>query len=428
MRIAFVTFGCRLNRAEALDLEAEALAAGHEIVPLGTVPIDQHAGTVPIDQSAGTVPIDRIIVRGCSVTAKAQHECEKAIARLRKQFPLAKTIITGCLPGALKANKAINTLKAPTPKALKALKAYDHKSRAHIKIQDGCNGRCAFCIVPQFRGRPIALPVPAILERARAFLDAGFRELVVTGCNLALYRDSGHGLADLLAALAELPPPAGCANELATSPDTIHRVRLGSFEPGICDNRIFDCLAAHPNICRSLHISLQSGSNRILQRMNRPYAAEAVEDLCQRLRHEVSPQFAFGADVIAGFPGESEADHTATSRFLEQQTDGLPLFSNLHVFPYSERPGTPAATMSGTVPKSLRQARARELQAIGQRNRAIFANSFIGRTVVVCVEKDGDGWTDEYLRATPPPGGTRRQLVAFRVQSVSGRDKTLILR
>lgn len=401
-------------------MEAEVLAAGHEIVPLGTVPIDQPAGTVPIGQHAGTVPIDRIIVRGCSVTAKAQHECEKAIARLRKQFPLAEIIITGCLPGALKAPKA--------SKATKALNAYNHKSRAHIKIQDGCNGRCAFCIVPQFRGPPTLLPFPAILDRARAFLDAGFRELVVTGCNLALYRDSGHDLADLLAALAELPPPARCANELATSPGTIHRVRLGSFEPGICDNRIFDCLAAHPNICRSLHISLQSGSNRILQRMNRPYAAEAVADLCQRLRREVSPQFAFGADVIAGFPGETEVDHAATIRFLEQQTDGLPLFSNLHVFPYSERPSTPAATMSGTVPKSLRQARARELQAIGQRNRAIFANSFIGRTVVVCVEKDGDGWTDEYLRATPPPGGTRRQLVAFRVQSVSGRDKTLILR
>ena len=401
-------------------MEAEVLATGHEIVPLGTVPIDQPAGTVPIGQHAGTVPIDRIIVRGCSVTAKAQHECEKAIARLRKQFPLAEIIITGCLPGALKAPKA--------SKATKALNAYNHKSRAHIKIQDGCNGRCAFCIVPQFRGPPTSLPFPAILDRARAFLDAGFRELVVTGCNLALYRDSDHDLADLLAALAELPPPARCANELATSPGTIHRVRLGSFEPGICDNRIFDCLAAHPNICRSLHISLQSGSNRILQRMNRPYAAEAVADLCQRLRREVSPQFAFGADVIAGFPGETEVDHAATIRFLEQQTDGLPLFSNLHVFPYSERPGTPAATMAGTVPKSLRQARARELQAIGQRNRAIFAESFIGRTVVCCVEKDGDGWTDEYLRATPPPGGTRRQLVAFRVQSVSGRDKTLILR
>ena len=413
-------------------MEAEALAAGHEIVPLGTVPINQPAGTVPIGQHAGTVPIDRIIVRGCSVTAKAQHECEKAIARLRKQFPSSEIIITGCLPKAL---NALNTLKCPNAlnalnalKAPKALKAYDHKSRAHIKIQDGCNGRCAFCIVPQFRGPPTSLPFPAILDRARTFLDAGFRELVVTGCNLALYRDSGHDLADLLAALAELPPPARCANELATSPDTIHRIRLGSFEPGICDNRIFDCLAAHPNICRSLHISLQSGSNRILQRMNRPYAAEAVADLCQRLRREVSPQFAFGADVIAGFPGETEVDHAATVQFLSQQTDGLPLFSNLHVFPYSERPGTPAATMSGTVPKSLRQARARELQAIGQRNRAIFANSFIGRTVVVCVEKDGDGWTDEYLRATPPPGGTRRQLVAFRVQSVSGRDKTLILR
>jgi threonylcarbamoyladenosine tRNA methylthiotransferase MtaB len=381
--------------------------------------------TVPIDQHTGTVPIDCIIVRGCSVTAKAQHECEKEIARLKRKFPKAEIIPTGCLPGATKAIDALNA-----PKALKTqntLAAYDHKSRAHIKIQDGCNGHCAFCIVPQFRGPPISLPFPAILDRARAFLDAGFRELVITGCNLALYRDSGHGLADLLAALADLPPPAGCEDELATSPGTIHRVRLGSIEPGICDTRIFDCLAAHPNICRSLHISLQSGSNHILQQMNRPYAAEAVAAFCQRLRREVSPQFAFGADVIAGFPGETEADHAATVRFLEQQTDGLPLFSNLHVFPYSERPGTPAATMSGTVPHALRQARARELQAIGQHNRAIFAESFIGRTVVVCVEKDGNGWTDEYLRATPPPGGTRRRLVAFRVQSVAGQDNHALI-
>ena len=120
--------------------------------------------------------------------------------------------------------------------------------------------------------------------------------------------------------------------------------------------------------------------------------------------------------MIAGFPGETEADHAATARFLEQQTDGLQLFSNLHVFPYSERPGTPAATRVGTVPHALRQARARELQAIGQRNRATFAESFIGHSVVVCIEKDGNGWTDEYLRASPP-GGKRRSLVPFVVRS-----------
>ena len=288
MRVAFVTFGCRLNHAEALDMEARFAAAGHQIVDLGTVPI----------VSQGTVPVDMIIVRGCSVTAKAQKDCEKEIARLRRLYPSSQIVPAGCLPGTVPTALAgtVPTALAgtvPMASALAGTVPMENSgtvpmatSRAYLKVQDGCSGKCSFCIVPQFRGHPVSLPFDAILDRARAFLEAGFREIVITGCNLALYRDRGTvpadlgtdpsnfdrgiDLSDLLAALADLPPPANTASELRTTPNTIHRIRIGSLEPGFCEERLIDTISAHPNICRSIHISLQSGSNRILRLMNRP--------------------------------------------------------------------------------------------------------------------------------------------------------------
>lgn len=378
MTVAFKTFGCRLNRAEALDLEARHRAAGHEIVPL--------EGTVPCP--------DLIVVRGCSVTAKAQRDCEKEIARLRIRFPGARVLVTGCLPETETVPLG-GTETVPVPLAT---------SRAYLKIQDGCSGTCAFCIVPQFRGRPVSVPFGDVLARARAFLDAGFRELVVTGCNLALYRSEGRGLAALLSALAEMETPSR------------HRVRLGSLEPGICDAAVLDAFAAHPNICRSIHLSLQSGSDTVLRRMNRPYAAETVARFCSEAVRRLGPRLSLGADVIAGFPGETETDHGLTRDFLSRH-----VFSNLHVFPYSERPGTPAATMDGALPRAIRLARAHELEALGRAQRAAFARTFLGQAVEVCVERDGlHGWTAEYLPCKLKGPAERRSLVSVVVDRVEG--------
>ena len=183
MRIAFKTFGCRLNHAEALDAEARFQADGHLIVDLDAA-----------------YPPDVIVVRGCSVTAKAQHECEKEIARLRRRFPAAEIRLRGCLPAAsaVSARRKEETSGSPIPL---------RTSRAYLKVQDGWSGRCAFCIVPRFRGPPVSVPFDHVLARARAFLAAGYRELVVTGCNLALYHDAGRRLPDLLADLAALTGP-----------------------------------------------------------------------------------------------------------------------------------------------------------------------------------------------------------------------------
>ncbi len=390
MRIAFKTFGCRLNHAEALDAEARFEADGHQIVELDA-----------------DFPPDVIVVRGCSVTAKAQHDCEREIARLRRRFPTADIRLTGCLPAAsaVAVQRREETAERPIPL---------RTSRAYLKVQDGCSGRCAFCIVPRFRGPPVSVPFDRVLARARAFLAAGYRELVVTGCNLALYHDAGRHLPDLLAALAAL-----------TGSSSVHRIRLGSLEPGLCGPALLDVMAAHPNICRFLHLSLQSGSNRILKRMNRPYAVEDVSAFCARAVHLLGPRLALGADVIAGFPGETEADHAATLRFLvnplnlSTATDPRrpPFsFSRLHVFPYSERPGTLAATMEGALPRPVRLARARELEALGRRQRVAFAQTFIGQQVEVCVERGGDhGWTAEYLPCRLASPAPRRSLVSVRI-------------
>lgn len=386
MDIAFQTFGCRLNKAEALDQEARLLAEGYAVVPLDK----DH-------------PPDVIVVRCCSVTAKAEHECRRAIARLRARFPSARFELTGCLAECSPRPAIPQPREAPIPL---------RTARAYLKVQDGCAGRCAFCIVPSFRGPPRAVPFAAVVARARAFLAAGYRELVVTGCNLALYRDAGHGLPDVLSALAVLN--AGGR--------PCHRVRLSSWEPGLCDEALLDAFAAHPNICRSIHLSVQSGSNAVLRRMNRPYAIEAVDRFCDVAAARLGERLALGADLIAGFPGEAAADFADTLAFVRRHP-----FSNLHVFPFSERPGTPAADMDGTVLPAVRRARARELERLGREQRGRFARSFQGRTVEVCVETDGTGWTDEYLkckvlgtRADSEDLPARRSLVAARVVRVDG--------
>ena len=452
MKVAFVTFGCRLNRAESLDLEARYRAAGHEIIDLGSVPHPttiQPSGTVP--KISGTVPDltgpvpDLILVRGCSVTAKAQRDCEKAIAHLRTQFPTVEVRPIGCLPNA----GSVPTI-GPVPQNVGTVPQDKvclpfQTSRAYLKIQDGCNGKCTFCIVPHFRGQPVSIPFDEIMVRTKSFLVAGYHEIILTGCNLSLYRWSDHNLATLLAALAELgtdprvlgtgPRVLGTGPEisgtvpmfLGTAPEILvgtvpnggtvpARIRIGSLEPGRVCEAVLNVMAQHPNICRFLHLSLQSGSNRILKRMNRPYEITWAERFCTTARERLGTDLALGADIITGFPGETEEDFEATRAFLERHA-----FSNLHVFPYSERPGTPAATMDGVLPRAVRLARARELATLGQRQRETFAQTFLGREVEVCVERGGEhGWTSAYLPCKWKGPAERRSLVRKRVIAVAG--------
>ena len=394
MRICFVTFGCRLNRAESLDLESQYAAAGWDVVQLPS-PVDE------VDELDAVVP-DVVVVRGCSVTAKAQRDCEKKIAQLRARFPDAEILAIGCLPDA----KPIPAHLAPPPFPDESAPVNRRLSRAYLKVQDGCSGKCAFCIVPSFRGSPVSVPFEQALSRARAYLDAGFREIVVTGCNLCLYRDSNRRLPELVSAIAGLESSG-------------HRVRLGSIEPGLCDTSLLDAMEANPNICRFLHLSLQSASNRILRLMRRPYTIEQVAEFCVDATRRFGERLAFGADVITGFPGETDADFESTKAFLSFH---LPhpsspishrplLIPHLHICPYSEREGTEAATMKPSVPVEVRRARAKELETIAAVNHERFARSLIGQEVEVCVERDGNGRTDVYVRCLLKGTAPRRSLV-----------------
>jgi len=385
MKICFETFGCRLNRAEALKDEARYLAAGYERT-------EEHADA------------DVIVVRGCSVTSRAQKDCEKLIDHLKRKYPFKRIVVTGCI-------KAEGLGKPPTLAVDDKPIVPTRTARAHLKVQDGCDCACTFCIVPQFRGKSVSVTFEDVLDEAKRFLDAGYHEIVVTGCNLSLYLSNGKRLPDLLAALAELSPDA--------------RIRLGSIEPGSCAREVVRVMAEHENICRFLHLPIQSGSDLILGAMKRPYRTKDITALVTEAL-KTMPTLGLGCDVMTGFPGETPRDFTATESLVKR----LP-FSNAHVFPYSERPDTPAATMPGMVAKPIRSARAHHLSYLISDKRKLFMRMFIGRDVQVVIEDEEKrrGWTGEYLPCEVMHRGNcrvprRKELVSARVIDV--RDGKLV--
>lgn len=386
MKVCFETFGCRLNKAEALQMEADYLAKGWQLT-------ENHSDA------------DLIVVRGCSVTSRAQRDCERLIAHLRHHYPLKQLRVCGCikddtqlrptLPHLPKPHQPVSSAQAPQPIPTRT-------ARAYLKIQDGCSGRCTFCIVPTFRGASSSEGFTDLLDKAKRFIDAGYHEIVVTGCNLSLYGSQGKRLPELMAALAELD--AGC------------RIRLGSLEPGPCALETVHSIAEHANICRFLHIPVQSASLHILQKMQRSYAPHEVDKLIETCT-KLMPILGLGCDLMTGFPGENELDFTATRGFLNRHP-----FSNAHIFPYSERPGTVAAGLPHGVPKEIRSARAHELSSLIRAKRAKFAKSFIGKVVEIIIEneKHCSGWTGEYLQCKVTGSVPRKSLARIFVTQVEG--------
>ena len=383
MKVCFETFGCRLNRAEALDQEAEYLACGWKLT-------SSHSDA------------DVIVVRGCSVTRRAQRDCEHLIAHIRKKYPNTRLLIEGCI--ATSRTEKIAVRHAPVRTGDKSsVHVPTRTARAYLKVQDGCAGKCTFCIVPKFRGKSSSIDFDDVLDKAKRFIDVGYHELVVTGCNLSLYASGGKRLPELMDALAALSPDC--------------RIRLGSLEPSDVAADIVAAIAGKTNICRFLHIPVQSASNRILVAMKRPYTANDVDELVRAIRRQI-PNAGIGCDLMAGFPSESELDFMATFGMLERNP-----FSRVHVFPFSERPGTPAASMAGSVPPEIRKIRAKKLSVLADAKRSAFARRFIGKTTEIVVEDEDtcSGWTSEYLwcscpHAHPP----RKSLVAVRITGAQG--------
>ena len=390
MKVCFETFGCRLNKAEALQMEADYLADGWEVTT-------KHSDA------------NLFVIRGCSVTARAQYECEKLIAHLKRHYPAAGIKICGCLKSKGSTPAIIHpgnrTIEQSNSRTIPPIPL--RTARAYLKVQDGCAGKCTFCIVPKFRGESRSEPFTDLLDRARRFIDAGYHEIVVTGCNLSLYASEGKRLPDLVSALAGL--------------DTGCRGRLGSLEPGACAQETIPAMAESPNVCRFLHLPVQSGSNKILLAMRRPYVVKDVEETAN-LASKLMPDLGLGCDLMTGFPGESELDFAATKGLLKRTP-----FVHAHVFPFSERPGTLAAGFPRPLAKDIRSARARLLADDMRSKRRKFAKTFIGKTVEIVVEdeKTGRGWTGEYLPCEPLSGSFVRKSVA-RVFVTKTRDDLLL--
>ncbi|HAS81526.1 MAG TPA: hypothetical protein DCS43_02310 [Verrucomicrobia bacterium] len=391
--VSFKTIGCRLNQAETAQINEQFDMAGWQVVDFGSA-------------------CDVAVINTCTITQRAESDCAQWARRARRQGARL-VVLAGCAVehngDALKAatgadliadqaqkfnlpvQLAARVASMPTPPTAPSAKQTNPQrigapvfstTRALVKVQDGCDFRCSYCIVPETRGAPRSRPFLQIIDEIQRLVDAGHREITLAAANLGCYRDPPYGLIDLLAA--------------AESIIGLERLRIGSIESTTVEREIIDFMAQSKKLCRFLHLPLQSGDAEVLRRMQRRYTPDQYRATVEYAREKV-PDIGLGTDVIVGFPGESEQAFRHTATLIES----LP-FSNLHVFTYSLRRGTPAAGMRDQIPASVRKARAAELIALGHAKRLAFACRFIGQPVTLLTEHTDNpdqsiGWTDHYL-------------------------------
>ncbi|NQW11116.1 MAG: tRNA (N(6)-L-threonylcarbamoyladenosine(37)-C(2))-methylthiotransferase MtaB [Alphaproteobacteria bacterium] len=400
------TFGCRLNAYESEVIRGHLAAAGADTT---------------------------IVVNTCAVTAEAERQARQAIRKLIRENPDTEIVVTGCAaqidPARYAAIEGVTrvvgneekmraetwSLRATHPAVQVAdimrltetaphlVTAFDGRARAFVEVQQGCDHRCTFCIIPFGRGNSRSVPIGAVVEQARTLVAAGYRELVLTGVDVTSYGGDlpgqptlGQMARRLLALVPELP-----------------RLRLSSVDPVELDEDVFRLLAEEPRFMPHLHLSLQAGDDLILKRMKRRHLRGDVIRLVERARG-LRPDVAFGADVIAGFPTETEAMFTNTEALIADL--GL---QHLHVFPYSPRPGTPAARMP-QVPSDIRKQRAARLRAVGDRNLAHWLDKRVGGTDRVLIEKDGAGRGESFAAVTVSGGAAPGVIVPVMIDRREG--------
>lgn len=425
-RAALETLGCKVNQYESAFFLEALSDSGYEFASFNEC-------------------ADLYIVHSCAVTARASYQTRQLLRRARRINPGAIIVVAGCaaqlepdrfateglathilgnstkfdlpsqiaFPGTLaKPSMAIaDPGLCRTCVPLPVNRMLSGRARAFLKIQDGCDAFCTYCVVPLVRGRSRSLPLEQVSMQMDRFLDAGFNEVVFTGIHLGQWGK-------------DLMPQRGLPDLLAHFSDRLFqsRIRLSSLEPMEWNSRLLDTLTAHPWICSHFHVPLQSGDEEVLQRMARPYSPREYSEIIRELKRR-RPGAAIGADVMAGFPSETGRAFENTCRFLEE----LPV-TYLHVFPYSPRPGTAAARWNITVDGSEIKRRTQILRRLGQKKREAFYQSAIGTIAETLIEtRLGDdrwqGTSDNYLpvviRSTEPlaPG----LLVNVRLTHLDGR-------
>jgi threonylcarbamoyladenosine tRNA methylthiotransferase MtaB len=397
---AFVTFGCKVNQHESQALRERFAAKG-----LSEVPADSGA--------------DVLVVNTCTVTEAATAEARRTVSRLARRFPFSEITVTGCaadshraeflgLPGvrrvighADKASLCDDPRLAPAdtlPSIFDlSISRFDGHTRAFLKVEDGCDLNCSFCIIPKVRGSAASRPLEAAVREAERLVANGHREIVLTGVHLGSYGKDlpgRPGLADLAAHLLEV---RGLA-----------RLRLSSLEANELSDELLDLMAAEPRFCPHLHLPLQSGDDGVLRTMRRRYNARQFLAACERAKERVADP-GLTTDVIVGFPGETEEQFRSTLDLCRRAG-----FHRIHVFPYSRRRGTDAALLPDLAPR-VKKERLRRLEALAAELADGFARRFLGREVEVLVESGG-GYTERYLRARVP--GAPNTIVRARVEKV----------
>jgi threonylcarbamoyladenosine tRNA methylthiotransferase MtaB len=411
MRVFFTNLGCKLNHAELEWAARQFVAAGHGL-------------------ASSLAEADLHVINTCTVTHLAARDSRKAARRGARLNPLLKTVLTGCYATASPEEAAsvlgvdlvvpnrekdnlVERVREAFPESTEVgpvggsleipyVPLDFGNSRALVKIEDGCNMNCAFCIIPLIRGRQRSRPIGEVVREIRALVGAGFQEVVLTGVQISSYRSEGKGLFDL--------------TETVLETTAVPRLRLTSIAPWQFDLRLLELLATD-RLCRHFHLSLQSGSDATLQRMRRPYTATRFQQLVEKIRDRV-PGAAITTDLIVGFPGETEAEFEETLRFTEAMD-----FARLHVFPYSSRPRTEAAHMLDQIRHETKRSRMARMLEVARTAQRRFWKTQLGTSCDVLWEDHRRGsWvgmTDNYIRVFSTAAQSIRRLSRAYLAAIS---------
>lgn len=412
--VRFYTLGCKVNQYDSEAMLEAFLIRGYEPAPDG-------------------VPADVYVVNTCTVTGTGDQKSMKAARHFKRQNPQGELIVAGCLAQRMGDSLrdtgarlilgtqyrarvvelfeqameeqtqlvAVNTLQSAAFEPL-SIHAHEGHTRAVMKIQEGCDNRCTYCIIPSVRGGIRSKPVADVLSEAKTLSEAGFGELVLTGIHLTSYGrdlDGKPTLADAIRSVHEI--------------EGVRRIRLGSLEPIAINDVFVDAVSNLPKLCPQFHLALQSGSDAVLARMKRRYNTAQFAAAADRVR-AVYPDAAFTTDVIVGFPSETEEEFQQTLDFCLHIG-----FMKLHVFPFSRREGTPAAAMTAQVPETVKEDRVHRLIAVGETLAAVYRERMLGSVQPVLLEErleDGllIGYTPQYIPVACA-GGEAGQIVYVRL-------------
>ena len=409
-KIAVHTLGCKVNQ-----YDTEAMLESFERAGWQSVPFDSGEA-------------DLYLVNTCTVTGTGDQKSVRLIRHLGREYPDASIIVAGCLAqrdaarvtlpgvrlviGTQRRSEVVSLYEAAcaqdapivaveplvrgAPFEQLFVSRHEGRTRAVMKIQEGCDRWCSYCVIPSVRGPVRSMPLGAVKAEAARLAAAGYCELVVTGIHLASYgRESGESLVDAIRACHDTPG--------------VKRVRLGSLEPVVVTDGFCEAIGAMPRLCPQFHLALQSGCDSVLARMKRRYTTAEFREAARKLR-SCLPGCALTTDVLTGFPGETDGEAEETLAFVEEIG-----FARIHVFPYSRRAGTLADRMGAQVPQSVKRDRTAKLIELGNKLEAAYAKEMIGTVKEVLFEEANEGYTPEYVRVrvdgAGEPGSIRHVLI-----------------